>query len=81
MLKSLVKDDLEQIQNDNPGLDGPGALEVYCRDRVGTISHLLGSAAMLPRENGGVVDHRLKVYGTENLRVVCAILLAKEASN
>jgi choline dehydrogenase-like flavoprotein len=25
---------------------------------------------MLPRDDGGVVDHQLKVYGTKNLRIV-----------
>ena len=34
--------------------------------------HLLGSAAMLPRACGGVVDPTLKVYGTANVRVVDA---------
>jgi len=29
-----------------------------------------GTAAMLPREEGGVVDANLKVYGTANVRVV-----------
>jgi choline dehydrogenase-like flavoprotein len=32
--------------------------------------HTCGTAAMLPRENGGVVDERLVVYGTDNLRIV-----------
>lgn len=32
--------------------------------------HPLGSASMLPKEEGGVVDKDLIVYGTNNLRVV-----------
>ncbi|KAJ5093759.1 glucose-methanol-choline (gmc) oxidoreductase [Penicillium angulare] len=32
--------------------------------------HVCGTTAMLPQEDGGVVDQNLKVYGTENLRVV-----------
>lgn len=31
--------------------------------------HQLGTAAMKPREQGGVVDSRLNVYGTSNLKV------------
>jgi choline dehydrogenase-like flavoprotein len=34
--------------------------------------HSCGTAAMLPREKGGVVGDKLKVYGTENLRIVDA---------
>ncbi|KAL1643757.1 hypothetical protein SLS58_004773 [Diplodia intermedia] len=34
--------------------------------------HVLSTAAMMPREKGGVVDERLKVYGTANVRVVDA---------
>ncbi|EAS29201.3 uncharacterized protein CIMG_07947 [Coccidioides immitis RS] len=32
--------------------------------------HPVGTCAMMPREDGGVVDPNLIVYGTENLRVV-----------
>lgn len=34
--------------------------------------HPVGTAAMMPREKGGVVDSDLKVYGTSNVRVVDA---------
>ncbi|KAH9906200.1 hypothetical protein F4778DRAFT_636217 [Xylariomycetidae sp. FL2044] len=37
-----------------------------------SIFHPTGSLAMLPREQGGVVNERLVVYGTRNLRVVDA---------
>lgn len=32
--------------------------------------HHVGTCAMLPRDEGGVVDKELRVHGTENLRVV-----------
>ncbi|PIG86610.1 glucose oxidase [Aspergillus arachidicola] len=32
--------------------------------------HAIGTTSMLPRAMGGVVDSRLKVYGTSNVRVV-----------
>lgn len=37
--------------------------------------HPVGTAAMMPRALGGVVDARLKVYGTANVRVVDASVL------
>ncbi|TFY79502.1 hypothetical protein EWM64_g4510 [Hericium alpestre] len=38
--------------------------------RVAPFWHPVGSVAMLPREDGGVVDNKLVVYGTKNLRVI-----------
>ncbi|CAG8003374.1 unnamed protein product [Penicillium olsonii] len=40
------------------------------RDRFLVHYHVAGSTAMMPRDKGGVVDSKLKVYGTANLRVV-----------
>ncbi|UPX10307.1 uncharacterized protein EKO05_0000974 [Ascochyta rabiei] len=38
-------------------------------------AHQVGTAAMMPRELGGVVDGELRVYGTKGLRVVdCSII-------
>ncbi|KAL5332470.1 hypothetical protein BJX70DRAFT_130147 [Aspergillus crustosus] len=42
--------------------------------------HLLGTAAMLPRKLGGVVDTNLVVYGTQNVRVVDASILPAQVS-
>lgn len=54
----------------------PGAEKVsdaqlitWMRANVTTDQHETGTAAMMPRELGGVVDTNLKVYGTENVRV------------
>ncbi|ROV87577.1 hypothetical protein VMCG_10603 [Cytospora schulzeri] len=44
----------------------------YVLDTATSAYHACGSAAMLPREEGGVVDSKLVVYGTENLRIVDA---------
>jgi choline dehydrogenase-like flavoprotein len=44
----------------------------YARQTMRTIFHFSGTCAMLPKEDGGVVDPRLRVWGTSNLRVVDA---------
>ncbi|KZT50999.1 GMC oxidoreductase [Calocera cornea HHB12733] len=41
----------------------------YIIEGLMTAFHTVGSCSMLPQELGGVVDHRLKVYGTQNVRV------------
>ena len=37
--------------------------------------HPVGTAAMMPKDKGGVVNDRLTVYGTSNVRVVDASVL------
>ncbi|KAK9357603.1 hypothetical protein V1504DRAFT_436603 [Lipomyces starkeyi] len=46
--------------------------EDFARRTLGTFYHPIGTCSMLPREDGGVVDSNLVVYGTKNLRVVDA---------
>ncbi len=48
------------------------ALIDYIKKTCACVYHPLGTAAMLPKQHGGVVDPELKVYGTANLRVVSA---------
>ncbi|KAH9945914.1 uncharacterized protein BXZ73DRAFT_95435 [Epithele typhae] len=50
----------------------------YIKDNCGPVYHPVGTAAMLPREDGGVVDPALRVYGTANVRVVDASILPME---
>ncbi|RDX56525.1 alcohol oxidase [Lentinus brumalis] len=54
------------------------ALVEYIKNGCGCVYHPLGTASMLPREDGGVVDPELRVYGTANVRVVDASILPME---
>lgn len=45
-----------------------------------SVFHVSSSCAMLPREMGGVVDERLRVYGVKGLRVVDASVFPLEPS-
>lgn len=48
------------------------------RQRQISVFHVAGSCAMRPKDQGGVVDERLRVYGTRNLRVVDASVFPLE---
>ncbi|KAF4550083.1 GMC oxidoreductase-like protein 5 [Elsinoe fawcettii] len=47
----------------------------YIRRTVASLYHPVGTCAMLPLADGGVVDPELRVYGTQNLRVVDASIM------
>ncbi len=47
------------------------SLKEYIKNGCGCVYHPLGTAAMMPQKDGGVVDPELRVYGTSNVRVVC----------
>ncbi|KAF4471178.1 hypothetical protein FALBO_1921 [Fusarium albosuccineum] len=59
---------LEAVQTD-------AQFESYARNTTLSIFHPVGTCSMLPKADGGVVDPKLKVYGTHNLRVVDASII------
>lgn len=64
-LPDIVADDLERARE-------------IVRQRQISVFHVAGSCAMRPRDDGGVVDTRLRVYGTKRLRVVDASVIPVE---
>ncbi|KAJ7657792.1 GMC oxidoreductase [Mycena polygramma] len=60
------------VREIDPGLDCVSDEEIreYIKNTHGTSWHTVGSCSMLPRDKQGVVDPELKVYGTNNLRIV-----------
>ncbi|CAL1701917.1 unnamed protein product [Somion occarium] len=59
-----VHEDIKYTEEDDKAIDD------WVADHVETTWHSLGTCAMKPREQGGVLDERLNVYGTQNLKVV-----------
>ncbi|KAL4806765.1 alcohol oxidase [Aspergillus unguis] len=55
-----------------PANASSSAWDSWVKDNYRPNYHPVGTASMLPREKGGVVDSELKVYGTKNVRVVDA---------
>ncbi|OLN86276.1 Versicolorin B synthase 2 [Colletotrichum chlorophyti] len=73
---NLFKPDGKRLP-DLKGDDLESAKEIV-RQRQISVFHVAGSCSMLPREQGGVVDQRLRVYGTKKLRVVDASIFPLE---
>jgi alcohol oxidase len=59
-----VHEDIKYTEDDDKAIDD------WIADHVETTWHSLGTCAMKPREQGGVVDERLNVFGTTNLKCV-----------
>lgn len=60
------------INEVNPGARTQTDEEIieYMKQTLDSTYHPIGTSSMLPQKDQGVVDSRLKVYGTKNLRVV-----------
>jgi choline dehydrogenase len=70
-LASRLKDQGKALQPGYPVLTQEN-VEQFVVDNLDTEHHPIATCSMLPREDGGVVDEKLIVYGTKNLRVVDA---------
>jgi len=75
-LANLVKEEIIP----GPEAQSDADIKEFIRNTIQTVFHPLGTAAMLPRGELGVVDTNLKVYGTKNLRVVDASVIPMQVS-
>jgi len=58
------------------------AIDEYHKQQVETTWHSIGTCAMKAREKHGVVDSKLNVYGTQNLKVAdCSITPGNVSAN
>ncbi|KAL7282581.1 hypothetical protein ACG7TL_004052 [Trametes sanguinea] len=67
---SPLKEMIAREHNPGPEIQSDEQIAAHLKRYMSTTHHTTGSCSMLPRERGGVVDPQLKVYGTQNLRVV-----------
>ncbi|KAJ8468739.1 hypothetical protein ONZ51_g9450 [Trametes cubensis] len=67
---SPLKDMITKEHNPGPDVQTDEEIATWIKAVMSTTWHTASSCSMLPQEMGGVVDPQLKVYGTENLRVV-----------
>ncbi|KAK5991671.1 Dehydrogenase citC [Cladobotryum mycophilum] len=74
-LASFLKPDGKRNHPDAFKIADLEAAKKYTIDTATTSYHSCGTAAMLPRHKGGVVDSKLVVYGTTNLRIVDASVI------
>ncbi|KAI1311859.1 putative GMC oxidoreductase [Xylaria venustula] len=69
-LSNYLKAGGRRAQPGDPHVDTLDKAKVYLRQATLTNNHPVGTCAMLPRDMGGVVDERLRVYGVRGLRIV-----------
>ena len=65
-----MKDVLPEELSPGPGVTSDQDIEAFLLNDVESQYHPGNTLAMLPRNSGGVVDAKLKVYGLGNVRVV-----------
>ena len=78
--KSLVKAQVSPNSTVLPAKATDEQWRAFLAGATNSNSHSIGTAAMMARELGGVVDDQLRVYGTQGLRVVDASVMPMQFS-
>ncbi|KAF9073598.1 GMC oxidoreductase [Rhodocollybia butyracea] len=68
-LKDIISDATMEL-NPGPEVETDEQIANWLKQSFTTAWHTVGSLSMLPKDKNGVVDPKLKVYGTKNIRVV-----------
>lgn len=74
-LKSLLKPDGRKNFGVPTNMDDLDQVKEYLKKAALSCWHPTSTCAMLPLEKGGVVNEKLVVYGTKNLRIIDASVL------
>lgn len=67
-----LRDIIEEEISPGPGVQSDAEMLEDVRNRCSTVFHPVSTCRMGPDETQNVVDHRLKVYGIDGLRIVDA---------
>ncbi|KAH6886980.1 GMC oxidoreductase-domain-containing protein [Thelonectria olida] len=60
---------LTDVEDLTYSAEDDAAIEKWLRENIGTTWHSIGTATMAPREEFGVVDESLNVWGTKGLKI------------
>ncbi|VUC33986.1 unnamed protein product [Clonostachys rosea] len=66
---AVLKEALTDVKDVEYSAEDDKAIELWIRQNLGTTWHSIATCKMAPREENGVVDERLNVWGTKGLKL------------